>query len=87
LSNPSAGKESTVAAATGKRSNKEIVSEVMTGVFVKRRPGSVLHYFSESYIQHNPRIPNGREAMPGLVAGLPQDFLYSRACWPKMEIS
>ena len=65
-----------MAAATGKKSNKEIVSEVMNGVFVKRKPETVLHYFSESYIQHNPLIPNGREAIPGLVAGPPQDFLY-----------
>ena len=62
--------------STGKRSNKDIISEVMNAVFMKRRPETVLHLFSENYIQHNPIIPNGKAAIPGMVAALPKDFSY-----------
>lgn len=56
--------------------NREIVSEVMKAVFVDREPLRVMHLFSEHYIQHNPLIPNGREAIPAMIAGLPEDFSY-----------
>ena len=56
--------------------NREIVSEVMKAVFVEREPLRVMHLFSEHYIQHNPLIPNGREAIPAMIAGLPGDFSY-----------
>lgn len=56
--------------------NREIVSEVMKAVFVEREPLRVMHYFSEHYVQHNPLIPNGREAIPAMIAGLPEDFSY-----------
>ncbi|GAB7547669.1 nuclear transport factor 2 family protein [Cupriavidus sp. 8B] len=56
--------------------NREIVSEVMKAVFVEREPLRVMHYFSERYVQHNPLIPNGREAIPAMIAGLPEDFSY-----------
>jgi len=48
---------------------------------VGRGPGGPPHnanllnrYFSDNYIQHNPTIPNGKEAIPAVVAAL-----YSRA--------
>ncbi len=56
--------------------SREIVSEVMKAVFVEREPLRVMHYFSEHYVQHNPLIPNGREAIPAMIAGLPEDFSY-----------
>ncbi|WP_420998229.1 nuclear transport factor 2 family protein [Cupriavidus sp. 30B13] len=56
--------------------NKQIVSEVMAAVFVERQPQRVLHYFSDNYIQHNPVIPDGKEAIPALIAGLPEGFGY-----------
>jgi predicted SnoaL-like aldol condensation-catalyzing enzyme len=32
--------------------------------------------FSDDYRQHNPEIPNGREAIRGLLGSLPADFKY-----------
>lgn len=56
--------------------NKEIVSEVMKAVFVEREPLRVMHHFSDDYVQHNPLIPNGREAIPAIIAALPENFAY-----------
>jgi predicted SnoaL-like aldol condensation-catalyzing enzyme len=33
-------------------------------------------YFAPDYIQHNPVIPSGRTAIPGLIAGLSKEFSY-----------
>ena len=39
-------------------------------------PSVVERYFAPDYIQHNPSIPNGPRAIPGLIAGLSRDFSY-----------
>ncbi len=57
--------------------NKDIVMQVMTAVFVRRDPLTVMHLFSENYVQHNPLIPNGRDAIPAMIAALPSDFSYT----------
>jgi len=41
----------------------------------------VERYFAPDYIQHNPAIPNGPAAIPGLIASLSKDFSYSPAWW------
>jgi predicted SnoaL-like aldol condensation-catalyzing enzyme len=56
--------------------NKALVSEVMTAVFIRRDASAVERYFSSTYVQHNPLIPNGRDAIPALIAGLAQGFTY-----------
>lgn len=56
--------------------NKALVSEVMAAVFIRRDASAVEKYFSSTYVQHNPIIPNGRDAIPGLIAGLAKDFKY-----------
>jgi predicted SnoaL-like aldol condensation-catalyzing enzyme len=56
--------------------NKQIALKVLTGAFVDRDPGVVARYFALDYIQHNPAIPNGPAAIPGLIAGLGKDFSY-----------
>jgi predicted SnoaL-like aldol condensation-catalyzing enzyme len=56
--------------------NKALVSEVMEAVFIRRDASAVEKYFSSTYVQHNPIIPNGRDAIPGLIAGLAKDFRY-----------
>jgi len=57
-------------------SNKSLVWEVMTGVFIRRDPSVVEQHFAPDYLQHNPSIPNGRAAIPGLIAALSADFRY-----------
>lgn len=55
---------------------KALVANVLKAVFVERNPQSVLQHFSDSYIQHNPLIPNGKAAITALVASLPLNFVY-----------
>jgi predicted SnoaL-like aldol condensation-catalyzing enzyme len=57
-------------------SNKQIVLNALTGAFINRDPSVVAKYFAPDYIQHNPAIPNGAAAIPGLIATLTTDFRY-----------
>jgi predicted SnoaL-like aldol condensation-catalyzing enzyme len=57
-------------------SNRALVIKVMQTVFVNRDTSMVTTQFASNYVQHNPRIPNGRDAIPPLVSGLPKDFRY-----------
>ena len=56
--------------------NKEIALGVLKGAFIDRDPGVVGRYFSPTYIQHNPSIPDGPGPIPGLIASLGKDFSY-----------
>ena len=56
--------------------NKALVSKVMDTVFVRRDSSVVEQHFDKSYIQHNPKIPNGRDAIPALTSQLPAGFQY-----------
>ena len=56
--------------------NKQIALRVLTGAFIDRDPGVVAQYFAPDYIQHNPSIPNGSAAIPGLIANLGDAFSY-----------
>ena len=55
---------------------KQIALRALTGAFIERDPSVVECYFAEDYVQHNPAIPNGRAAIPGLIANLSKDFSY-----------
>ena len=55
---------------------KQIALRALTGVFIDRDPSIVERYFAPDYIQHNPGIPNGPTAIPGLIASLSKDFSY-----------
>jgi predicted SnoaL-like aldol condensation-catalyzing enzyme len=57
-------------------SNKQIALRVLTGAFIDRDPAIVAKYFATNYIQHNPSIPDGSAAIPGLIASLSKDFSY-----------
>jgi predicted SnoaL-like aldol condensation-catalyzing enzyme len=57
-------------------SNKQIVLRVLRGAFIDRDPTVVERYFSPSYVQHNPSIPDGPVPIPGLIASLSKDFSY-----------
>lgn len=56
--------------------NKQIALRVLTGAFIDRDPSVVARYFAPDYIQHNPSIPDGPAAIPGLIASLGKDFSY-----------
>jgi len=56
--------------------NKEIVMEVLAGVFIRRDPTVVSRYFADDYAQHNPTIPNGPDAILSILAALSPDFSY-----------
>ena len=56
--------------------NKALVSKVMDAVFVRHDSSVVGQHFDKGYIQHNPKIPNGRDAIPALISQLPAGFRY-----------
>ena len=58
------------------QSNKEIVLDGMTGLFVRKDPSVIAKYWDPGYIQHNPRVPNGIEPLKGFTTNLPPNFAY-----------
>ena len=57
-------------------SNKALVISVLQTVFINRDTSNVATQFASNYIQHNPRIPNGPEAIRAIVSALPKAFHY-----------
>jgi predicted SnoaL-like aldol condensation-catalyzing enzyme len=56
--------------------NKALVLEAMTSLFQRHDATAVDRLYASNYIQHNPDIPQGREALRALVAGLSKDVRY-----------
>jgi predicted SnoaL-like aldol condensation-catalyzing enzyme len=56
--------------------NKALVLEAMISLFQRRDASAVERLYAPDYIQHNPNIPQGRDALKALVAGLSQDVYY-----------
>lgn len=56
--------------------NKALVLEAMTSLFQRHDVSAVERLYRRNYIQHNPNIPQGRDALAALVAGLSQDVYY-----------
>ena len=56
--------------------NKELVLTAITDVFNKRDMKAFDKYFGDNYIQHNPNIPNGIDAVKQFVSSLPENFKY-----------
>jgi predicted SnoaL-like aldol condensation-catalyzing enzyme len=56
--------------------NKELVKKAMTEAFVNRDPSAIDKYWSNNYIQHNPQLPNGREALKQLFGMVGPNFNY-----------
>ena len=57
-------------------SNKQVALKVLKGAFVERDVTVVDRYFSSDYTQHNPSIPNGPQAIAGLIPTLKEGFSY-----------
>lgn len=56
--------------------NKALVLEAMTSLFQRHDASAVERLYAPDYIQHNPDIPQGRDALQALVAGLSEDVYY-----------
>ena len=63
-------------AGTDAARNEALVTRAMHELFDLRDTSAVMRYWGTPYVQHNPLVPNGREALVRLVAGLPKDFRY-----------
>jgi len=49
--------------------NKELVKKAMTELFINGDVTALDRYWSDHYIQHNPQIPNGKDALKQLFSG------------------
>ncbi|MNV23854.1 SnoaL-like domain protein [compost metagenome] len=58
------------------QTNKEIVIAGMKGLFITRDVSVIDKYWSPTYVQHNPAVPNGSEVLKGWVGSLPANFKY-----------
>lgn len=58
------------------RRNRALVLDAMTSLFQRRDATSVDRLYALDYVQHNPSIPQGREALRALVGGLRADVYY-----------
>jgi predicted SnoaL-like aldol condensation-catalyzing enzyme len=56
--------------------NKALVVEAMTALFQRHDAAAVEQCYAPDYVQHNPTIPKGRDALQALVAGLSSDVFY-----------
>jgi predicted SnoaL-like aldol condensation-catalyzing enzyme len=56
--------------------NKALVLSAMTSLFQQRDASAVDRLYTPDYVQHNPQIPQGRDALRLLVAGLPANVFY-----------
>ncbi|MBB3899250.1 nuclear transport factor 2 family protein [Roseococcus suduntuyensis] len=56
--------------------NKALVLDAMTSLFQRHDASAVERLYAPDYIQHNPGIPQGRDALRRLVAGLPEEVFY-----------
>lgn len=56
--------------------NRLLVLEAMTALFQRHDPAAVDRLYAPDYIQHNPEIPQGRDALRSLVAKLSPDVYY-----------
>ncbi|WP_223177015.1 MoaF-related domain-containing protein [Sphingosinithalassobacter sp. CS137] len=56
--------------------NKALVLEAMTALFQRRDAEAVERFYAPDYVQHNPNIPQGRDALTAIVAELSADVWY-----------
>jgi predicted SnoaL-like aldol condensation-catalyzing enzyme len=56
--------------------NKALVLDAMTSLFQRHDATAVERLYAPHYIQHNPDIPQGRDALQALVDGLSSDVYY-----------
>lgn len=57
-------------------SNKDLVRAAMNELFVERDLTALERYWDPSYLQHNPRMPNGLDFFKKMIPSLPPGFKY-----------
>lgn len=56
--------------------NRALVLDAMTSLFQRHDASAVERLYADDYIQHNPNIPQGRDALEALVGELSKDVYY-----------
>lgn len=56
--------------------NKALAREAMIALFQRRDASAVERFYAPNYVQHNPNIPQGRDALRDLVANLSDAVYY-----------
>ena len=56
--------------------NKALVLEAMTALFQRHDASAVERLYAADYVQHNPAIPQGRNALQALVAAMSREVRY-----------
>ncbi|MGK7654365.1 nuclear transport factor 2 family protein [Roseovarius sp. B08] len=56
--------------------NKALVLDAMTSLFQRHDTSAVQRLYSEDYVQHNPNIPQGRDALQRIVETLSKSVYY-----------
>ncbi|MER8580956.1 nuclear transport factor 2 family protein [Mesorhizobium sp. M1423] len=56
--------------------NRALVLDAMTSLFQRHDASAVGRLYADDYIQHNPNIPQGRDALQGLVETLSPSVYY-----------
>lgn len=56
--------------------NKALVLEAMTTLFQRHDASVIERLYAADYIQHNPAIPQGREALKALISAMSKDVYY-----------
>lgn len=56
--------------------NRALVMDAMTSLFQRHDASAVDRLYAHDYIQHNPHIPQGRDALRAIVAALPDHAYY-----------
>ena len=57
-------------------SNSDLVREAMTALFINGDVSALDRYWAQDYIQHNPQMPDGTEALASAMASMPSDVKY-----------
>jgi predicted SnoaL-like aldol condensation-catalyzing enzyme len=58
------------------RRNKQLAIDAMTALFQRHDASAVDRYYAPDYIQHNPNIPQGRDALRALVGAIDRSVFY-----------
>ena len=56
--------------------SKELVVTALNELFIKGDVSALDRYWADRYIQHNPQIPNGHDALKGMISNMPPGFKY-----------
>jgi predicted SnoaL-like aldol condensation-catalyzing enzyme len=67
--------------------NKQVVLRIVRDLLIAGRWSDAPKYLTERYIQHNPNVASGREAVMRFFSGAPSRPLPARDAWPMKVVS